>query len=85
MYEPYELTKEVILQHKTKENLRILINEETEYPFGPKLVSFFNSLGFNDSYGQGFPSRWISPELIILVKCVFLFVINRVGSFAYAK
>ncbi len=46
------------LQKKTLEKLRILINEETEYRTGPKLVSFFNELGFNDSYGQGFPSRW---------------------------
>lgn len=42
---------------KTLEKLRLLINEETEYRSGPQLVSFFNSLGFNDSYGQGFPSR----------------------------
>ena len=27
------------------------------------LVSFFNKLGFNDCYGQGFPSRWIFTEL----------------------
>lgn len=46
------------LNPKTLEKLRILINEETEYRSGPKLVSFFNELGFNDSYGQGFPSRW---------------------------
>lgn len=46
------------LNPKTLEKLRILINEETEYRSGPKLVSFFNDLGFNDSYGQGFPSRW---------------------------
>lgn len=42
---------------KTLEKLRLLINEETEYRSGPKLVSFFNELGFNDSYGSGFPSR----------------------------
>lgn len=42
---------------KTLEKLRLLINEETEYRSGPQLVSFFNNLGFNDSYGQGFPSR----------------------------
>ncbi|WP_282115933.1 hypothetical protein [Cellulophaga baltica] len=42
---------------KTLEKLRLLINEETEYRSGPKLVAFFNSLGFNDSYGKGFPSR----------------------------
>ncbi|WP_239234257.1 hypothetical protein [Candidatus Nitrotoga sp. BS] len=35
-----------------------MINEKSEYRSGPKLVQFFNELGFNDSYGQGFPSRW---------------------------
>lgn len=45
------------LNPKTLEKFRLLINEETEYRSGPQLVSFFNNLGFNDSYGQGFPSR----------------------------
>ncbi len=46
------------LSKKTLEKLRVLINEETEYRSGPRLVEFFNELGFNDSYDQGFPSRW---------------------------
>jgi len=46
---------------KSLEKLRELINEETEYRSGPKLVSF-NELGFHDSYGQGFPSRWIFTD-----------------------
>lgn len=50
------------LQYKTIEKLRILINEETEYRSGPDLVSFFDTLGFDDSYGQGFPSRWYYTE-----------------------
>ncbi len=50
------------LQKKTLEKLRQLINEETEYRSGPKIVSFFNSLGFTDEYGQGFPSRWIYTD-----------------------
>lgn len=50
------------LNSKTLEKLRILINEETEYRSGPKLVLFFNELGFNDSYGQGFPSRWVYTD-----------------------
>lgn len=50
------------LSKKSLEKLRILINEETEYRSGPNLVSFFNDLGFNDSYGQGFPSRWIYTD-----------------------
>ena len=50
------------LSQKSLEKLRTLINEETEYRSGPNLVSFFNDLGFNDSYGQGFPSRWIYTD-----------------------
>jgi hypothetical protein len=50
------------LSQKTLEKLRILINEETEYRSGPKLISFFNELGFNDEYGQGFPSRWMFTD-----------------------
>jgi len=80
----------MILQKKTLEKLRDLINEETEYRSGPKLVSFFNELGFNDSYGQGFPSRWMytdeklaqingTPELDKCIKKLFAPVnfINR--------
>lgn len=50
------------INQKSIEKLRELINEETEYRSGPQLVRFFNDLGFNDSYGQGFPSRWIYTE-----------------------
>jgi hypothetical protein len=32
------------------------------YRSGPFLVKFFNELGFNDEYGQGFPSRWKYTE-----------------------
>lgn len=52
----------MILNQKSLEKLRLLINEETEYRSGPKLVEFFNGLGFNDSYGQGFPSRWMFTD-----------------------
>jgi hypothetical protein len=52
----------MLLQSKTLEKLRRLINEETEYRSGPQLVSFFNDLGFNDEYGRGFPSRWIYTD-----------------------
>lgn len=48
----------MIISSKTSEKLRDLINEVTEYRSGPNLVNFFNALGFNHSYGQGFPSRW---------------------------
>ena len=52
----------MILQDKSLEKLRLLINEETEYRSGPQLVKFFNDLGFNDSYQQGFPSRWMYTD-----------------------
>lgn len=51
----------MIITQKTIEKLRNLINEETEYRSGPKLVEFFNKYGFNESYPYGkggFPSRW---------------------------
>lgn len=50
------------INDRTITKLRELINEETEYRSGPKLVDFFNNLGFNDSYEKGFPSRWIYTE-----------------------
>ncbi len=40
-----------MLQEKSLEKLRLLINEETEYRSGPQLVKFFNELGFTDVYG----------------------------------
>lgn len=52
----------MILNKKTLEKLRILINEETQYRKGSELVEFFNELGFSDSYGQGFPSRWVYTD-----------------------
>ncbi|MBT6230208.1 MAG: hypothetical protein HOI47_26490, partial [Candidatus Scalindua sp.] len=72
----------MILGKKTLEKLRQLINEETEYRSGPQLVNLFNELGFNDTYGQGFPSRWVftdekldkingTPELDKCIKNVF--------------
>jgi len=79
----------MILQKKTLEKLRNLINEETEYRSGPKLVQFFNELGFNDTYGQGFPSRWMytdeklselngTPELDKCIKNLFA-PVNYIG------
>ncbi|WP_342544253.1 protein kinase [Lysinibacillus sp. FSL W7-1291] len=41
----------------------VFIRDQEElftYKTGPKLVKFFNdNFGFNDRYGQGFPSRWL--------------------------
>ena len=48
----------MIISQKTIEKLRELINEETEYRSGSKLVAFFNQYGFRDVYGNGFPSGW---------------------------
>jgi len=72
----------MILNTKSIEKLRNLINEETEYRSGSKLVQFFNALGFRDFYGEGFPSRWKftderlnqlngKPELDECIKNVF--------------
>lgn len=47
----------MILSERTLQELCELINEITDYRTGPQLVRYFNDLGFNDSYGQGFPSR----------------------------
>lgn len=83
----------MILQSKSLEKLRLLINEETQYRSGPQLVQFFNKLGFNDMYEQGFPSRWAytdgrlakingTPELDKCIKKLFAPVnfIGRVGE-----
>jgi hypothetical protein len=32
------------------------------YRTGPQLVSFFNQFGSEDTYGNGFPSRWYYAE-----------------------
>jgi len=83
----------MILSKKSLEKLRILINEETGYRPGSKLVEFFNTLGFNDVYGQGFPSRWMytdqklelingTPKLDKCIKEIFspINFIGRVGE-----
>lgn len=74
----------MLLSHKTLEKLREIINgDNTErYRSGSKLVEFFNRLGFRDTYGQGFPSRWVytdeklkqingKPELDKCIKSTF--------------
>lgn len=52
------------LSNKTLEKLREIINGDGtgHYRSGYNLVLFFNQLGFNDVYGQGFPSRWIYTD-----------------------
>jgi hypothetical protein len=72
----------MILKKKTLEILRDIINEKSEYRSGPKIVSLFNDLGFSDTYGQGFPSRWMftdeklskingTPEIDKCIKKIF--------------
>ncbi len=81
----------MLISQKTIEKLRTLINEETEYRSGPQLVSFFNKYGFMDSYGNGFPSRWLytenkiqgingTPELDRCIKDLFA-PINFIGRY----
>ena len=52
----------MILAQKTLDSLREMINEKTKYRKGAELVRFFNQLGFNDRYGNGFPSRWVYTD-----------------------
>lgn len=77
------------LNNKTLEKLRKLINEETEYRSGPKLISFFEEFGFKDNYGQGFPSRWVYTDNKLnklngtsdMIKCIKILFnpINYIG------
>ena len=80
------------LSAKTLERLREIINADgtDHYRSGPKLVAFFNKLGFNDRYGQGFPSRWAytdeklqaingHPELDTCIRNVFA-VVDYIGK-----
>ncbi len=80
------------LSKKTLVKLREVINGDgtDHYRSGPMLVSFFNQIGFNDSYRQGFPSRWSytedrlqkingTPELDKCIRMAFA-VIDFVGK-----
>ena len=82
------------LSAKTLEKLRIIINGDNtaDYRKGYELVSFFNQLGFNDVYAQGFPSRWVytdeklqqingKPELDKCIRNTFA-VVNYIGRVA---
>jgi len=55
-------------------------NGKSFYRSGPQLVDFFNELGFDDVYGQGFPTRWVYAEdkiKIILQQDRFLVFLNK--------
>ena len=55
----------MFLCEQSIKQLRIIINgdDTDDYRTGSDLVRFFNKFGFNDSYEQGFPSRWIFTDL----------------------
>ncbi|MBU5317837.1 protein kinase [Clostridium bornimense] len=57
-----EISKAFVGDEKTK----------IDFPYrsGPKLVEFFNQMGFEDIYGQGFPTRWRYAEEKI--RCIFM-------------
>jgi hypothetical protein len=49
------------ISEKTERVLRDIVTGDSKlspYRSGPALVYLFNQFGFQDEYGQGFPSRW---------------------------
>lgn len=54
----------MFLCEESIKKLRMIINGDNtgDYRSGANLVRFFNKFGFADSYGSGFPSRWIFTE-----------------------
>ena len=54
----------MFLCEESIKKLRIIINGDNtdDYRSGSNLVRFFNKFGFKDSYGPGFPSRWMFTE-----------------------
>lgn len=55
----------MIISERTLKRLGQIITGDknlSPYRSGPMLVSFFNDFGLNNSYGQGFPSRWMFAE-----------------------
>lgn len=82
------------LSAKTLERLRVIINGDNtpDYRKGYELVSFFNQLGFDDVYAQGFPSRWAytdeklqqinGTQDIDMCICNTFAVVNYIGRIA---
>lgn len=57
------------LNVKTIEALGSIITGDGQlspYRTGPQLVNFFNQYGFDDTYSNGFPSRWKYAESKII-------------------
>lgn len=82
----------MIISIQSIQELREIINEKSMYRSGPKIVEFFNSIGLNETYTRGFPSRWEytdkileringTPELDKAIKEVFN-PRNYIGNFA---
>lgn len=85
----------MLLGKKSLEKLTNIINGDgtQDYRKGYQLVEFFNELGFNDTYGPGFPSRWYytnenlqkingKPELDKCIKKAFA-VVDFIGRINY--
>ncbi|MDU1604716.1 MAG: protein kinase [Clostridium sp.] len=53
--------------------------ERIDFPYrsGPKLVEFFNYMGFRDQYGQGFQTRWRYAK----ERITYLFENGRINEF----
>lgn len=72
-----------MISEETLRNISDLFNGDIEgdffkYKSGPQLVNFFNSrFGYEDSYGQGFPSRWY----FTLDKLIDLINKKKINSF----
>jgi Abortive infection C-terminus len=54
----------MLTQRSLKQLAGIVTGDTKRSPYrsGPQLVGFFNELGDNDTYAQGFPSRWKYAE-----------------------
>ena len=53
------------IRNSTYTKIAKIINGDTgiaPYMSGPSLIDFFSNFGFDDNYGNGFPSRWIYAE-----------------------
>lgn len=65
------------ISNKTIDYLKTIItgdSPKSKYLTGPQLIRFFSTFGFQDEYGQGFPSRWMYCEQ----KLIALNNLNRI-------
>lgn len=62
---PFSTGSDMLLSQRSIKALgKIVTGDESLSPYrsGPKLVDLFNEYGSNDTYGKGFPSRWMYAE-----------------------